>query len=405
MKKPTTAILVLLAAGLGFGVGHRLGRDATPPSTTATVEQPVRPPRPAREAGNRVAAVLAQPASLDRAAELAALLRGLGPDSIDEARSAVESVPVDVGELPSALFAGWWAQFEPDAAFAWVRARRPFSKLTHSMAIREWSRHDPGAAAQAVAKLQGTELRLAVLRNLAFGWAESRAPGLDDFLLEIANPGEQQMTVEAYMRWKVDNEGPESAIEWAEAVSPETGNLKATAVQRAAKEVARVDPLRAAAFAEKHADEEYGWLVYRFVGRSWAVNDGAAAMAWLETLPSGRERDKGVDVTYRTWLGADRAAALAWMGERPDEAWLAPAITYYAAALAQDDPDAGLKVAATIPDEHSRSAVMVGLMRGWLGRDEPAAQAWIDQAGLSQDMLDRVFAPQPERRPRPSRAR
>ena len=398
MKKLTIAFLVLLSAGLGFGAGYRVGLERAP--APATAARPERPARPAGEASNRVTAALSQPASIARAAEFIELLQQLGPESIGEVHSAMESLPVDVGELPSALFATWWVQYQPDQAFAWVRARRRFSKLSHSMAIREWARSDPSAAAQAVTDLPGIELRLAVFRNLAFGWAESGAPGLDDFLLGITHIGEQQMTVEAYLRWKVANEGVESAIDWAEAVSADAGEIKSTAVQRAAMEVARVDPLRAAAFAEKHADEEYGWLVYRFVGKAWAADDGPAAMAWLATLPAGRERDKGVDVSYRAWLRSDREGALAWAASAARDAWFEPALVYYAAAAAQDDVAAGLAIAANIRETNSRESAMGSLLRGWLARDRLAAQAWIDRNELSQGILDRAFEPEQPIRPR-----
>jgi hypothetical protein len=397
MKTSTTAILILVTAALGFGAGYRVALDRTPPFETPEA-RPRPPARPAGEAGNRVTAVLSQPASIDRAAEFVGLLRELGPDAIGEAQSAMESLPVDVGELPSALFATWWAQFEPDAAFAWVRKRRPFSKLTHSMTIREWARNDPTAAAQASTGIPGTDLRLAVYRNLAFGWAESKAPGLDDFLENISNPGEQQMTVEAYVRWKVENEGSESAIAWAEAVPADSGTIKSSAVQRVGKEVGRIDPLRAAAFAEKHADEEYGWLVYRFVGQSWATQDGPAAMAWLASLPDGRERERAVDVAFRAWLSTDQEAAKAWAFGVADEDWFQPGLTAYAAIVAQSDRARGLAIAAKIPEEGSRSSVMGSLLRGWLAADREAAQAWIDQHELPQDTLDRAYKPMPKPR-------
>jgi hypothetical protein len=404
MNKLTYAILLVLAVGLAFGAGQRVGRNRPAPPTTLR-ERPAKPALPAGVAGNRLTAVLARPASLERAADFAQLLRELGPESLGEAQAAFEALPVDVGELPSALFAAWWAQFEPAAAFAWVRDRRPFSKLTHSMTVRTWARDDPRAAAQAISDIAGTDLRIAILRNLAFGWAESGTPGLDEYLRELANPGEQQMAAEAYARWLVEHEGPQAAIDWAEGIPTDERDMKSHAVSRTGKEVARVDPLLAAAFAEKHAGEEYGWSVYRFVGRTWAARDGRAAMEWLATLPAGKDRDKGVEITYRSWLGNDREGALAWMRTKFQEPWLEPARIYFAAAVSYDSYPEGLAAAATISDQGSRESAMVVFLRRWVAEDESAAREWMTQAGTPQELLDRVFAPEPERPIRPRQSR
>ena len=147
MKKLPYAISLVLVAALAFGLGYRVSQPPAAP-TPALRKLPEHPPPVVGETANRVAAVLSRPASIERAGEFALLLQELGPESIGEAREAFEALPVDVGELPSALFAAWWTRYEPEAAFEWVRDKRAFSKLTHSMAVREWARNDPQAAAQ-----------------------------------------------------------------------------------------------------------------------------------------------------------------------------------------------------------------------------------------------------------------
>jgi hypothetical protein len=347
-----------------------------------------------------VAAALSKADPLERTADLAKLLQGLGPDALTDVRTAFDAVFVGWGDIEVMLLAEWWARFDPEAALEWTRreavGRHPSVVAT---AVRAWAARDPEAARQMVTAIPSPDQRRASTEALIQGWEESGQPGLMDYIADLPFGVERQTAVARMAHRKVRRGGAEATFRWAERIPDDAPDkFKLHVYRRAASAVAEVDPHAAAAWAERHSGGEHGDGLYRRVGVRWAKRDGQAAMEWLASVPASEQRDIGVRETYRTWLGLDPEGAKAWMRGGEIAAWREPALALFAAIIAAEQPEEALDWTARIADAERREETIVMVGRSWRASDPEAAQAWLDRAELSEEARGRIN--QPLRKPR-----
>jgi len=97
----------------------------------------------------------------------------------------------------------------------------------------------------------------------------------------------------------------------------------------------------------------------RSVMSGWAQNDPAGAGGWLETLPSGKSRERAVEAFVDQVSYQEHALAAKWVLEL---------------------------VSASGDGKASRESYRIdNLARQWLQQDETAARAWIQQAPISEE--------------------
>ena len=393
MSKPLALAIAAVTAVIGFLAGTWLEQSGEtgprlPLRSTSTLPDDFPPPGVAAD----VRRILLKTDSLERTAELAALLRELGPEAKDDVRLAFDSVVLDLDDPELVLFGDWSARFQPKGTLFWAQGKFPTrqSRAVMRGLMRTWGQTDPLAAIAATAAApNGTTARRWV-DHILRGWDESVHDGALEYA-ESLGPGEsRQWALYVVARRRVLRDGPEAAIAWAEALPDTDRTFKLNAVRRVAAAVADVDPQLAASFVERHLGGPYGSLVARRVGMRWAPRDGAAAMAWLAALPEGSERSDAVFESYRTWFESDPKSALAWLDASEPDAWLDPALAVKARWLARRDAPAAAALAARIQDADLRMRTIGATARIWLLQDEAAANAWLDGTGLDAATLERI---------------
>jgi len=406
MSKATILLSILVGILIGLGASYWAEGRSEPSKPIAKLPSPRSKPLPEGFAmpglSGDVRDVLLEPDVFVRTESLARLLGGLGPESLEPVRDAYESVLLDVGDTELVLFGAWWAGFDPRSALLWTnhhwntRASLPVL----SGVLRAWGRSDPlGALAAANANAPNDVIRRRWVDSVLRGWDESVQDGALSFAESLGAGPERQWALYVVTRRRVLRDGPEAVIAWAESLPDQDELFKLNVYRRVAGAVAEVDGELAIAFVERHLEGPYAKSLPQRVGMRLVTRDPERAMRWLSSLPPSENRDSGVMETYRAWLAHDRAAAQAWLPKTEHDGWLDPAVAIYAKSISLDDPLAAVEWASKIGNTPLRERIVGVIARKWLMRDEPAANAWLEQSGLPENLIAKIRGlPRPARK-------
>jgi hypothetical protein len=269
--------------------------------------------------------------------------------------------------------------------------------------MRSWARRDPAAARAALEKIEPETLRESATTAVILGWADSGDPGIWEEY--VAGLPFGRTAAYDLMRRLGARDGVEVLLQRATNVSPDVADgFRAHALQNAAEIATRVDPERAAAFAEQHRGEAGG--LEQTVAMRWAATDGLRATEWALSRAPGPARDRTVRGAVEYWLWSDRAAAIDWVRRQPDDV-VAGVRDLYAIALGQIDPQQGLEISASISDPAERKRVQRLLARNWLSAQPAIAASWLTEHGLGDLVAENRHSagPQPVARPPMGQAR
>jgi len=334
---------------------------------------------------------------LARAARLAEALQGLDQEAlvdVNEAWSLASNVAgTETVEL--ALLAGWWAQYDPEAAFGWLNSQRHTSNpIMLKALVRSWATRDPVAASQALATASNfREKNLGpIYFGLAQGWNASGEPGVEEHLKAMSSIENRQLAMSGLIIDKVRRSGSEETIRWAENLIDDGSDFKLRAFRRVAGAVADEDPIRAAEWTESQVDGPWGTGLVRQVAQHWARKDGRAAMEWLRGFPEASDQARGFEDGYRAWLRNDREAAREWLRGQEVDALLDPVVAIYARSTARDDPAEAIPWALRIHHDAARLETLEAVARAWMHRDRDAARAWVETSELDEDARNRIEA-------------
>jgi hypothetical protein len=115
---------------------------------------------------------------------------------------------------------------------------------------------------------------------------------------------------------------------------------------------------------------------FRDAARSWAVNDLNGALAWMKSLPEGRERAYAAAGLAQSWANSNPAEA----------AQFSPMLSGTAAndfnraladAWAASDPQAAVQWWQSIPEQNGRHDVLASILREWSGQAPEAAARFV----------------------------
>jgi len=331
-----------------------------------------------------------------RTAALGEVLSGLRSEDLDSIRVAYDAVVTGPTDPEIIMLAQWWAEHDPDGAWKWATTTRGVTGTTVQAAVlRVWARQDPAAASLAILRMNDPMMKRPALVALAIGWEEGGHPHLPELIVTLPQGIDLQLAIDAIARRKALRHGAEEAFRWAESLPADAapGGPKVNAMRRVAGAVAEIDPEAAMAFAAEHGETQHGVAMYRRVALATVETNGEGTLQWLGTLPAGNARDGAVAAAYRTWIGQDRDAAMRWLRDQELQPWLDPATHSFAQALSFENPAIAMEWAQQIHDEKRRNDATWRVGRVWWDSDPTAAQAWLDQAEVSEELRQLITGP------------
>jgi hypothetical protein len=347
---------------------------------------------------------LTNPDAVVRTGQFVELLSGTPSSSAAGLRDALFAHKPRLDDVIVTLFATWWAQRDPDAAWRDpVGPRMRGGPLWIRSVARSWAIADPEAALQAARSFEGPpDQHVTGLLAVITGALESpRAVDYDE-LFRAVNllPRDRSRfdALDTLLNRMLEREGIDATIRFTEAMrdDPHGDDLKAQAFRRLATALTNRDPETALAWAARHTGGLYGKHLIRRIGARWGWIDGKAAMEWARGLPADLEnRDRVVLSTYRGWMTFDREQARTWMRSTEQTEGLAPALEAFITDLARSDPTEALEWVPRLQSESRRERSLIAIGRNWLIADPEGAARWLEDAELPPAIVESI-----ERKPR-----
>lgn len=383
--------IALLGLGGASGCGDDRDRAASTDEAKSAAEAigaPLALFAPPLSDDATLAQALAHPDPLQRVQRVAQILEQATPDQLDTIKAAVESAPLNWGDLEYALFAGWWARFDPASAMAYCDEEL---RLRHPRAIAEvmrtWARQNPHEALASgwlAAVTDTSGLNPEYIDSLVVGWFESGQPGLDAWMAGL-DPSTKAAALVAYMRMRILRDGRRPALEWS-IQSPFTPDLQRLLLATGLNIVARQEPPLAIEFLDRAAKQ--GIDVRTFIariGRGWANTNPREAMEWVvaQDVEFEGERWRAVGDIARIWLNKDEQGAAEWLATK-SEPWAdlvrKQAIQHHISVhkYRVDWLDMMKRASQFVNPEQRQLQYLTNVQR-WKVIDPPAASKWIEE--------------------------
>src|SRR5262245_21008099 len=230
---------LLLGGALGAGIAIAGSHLAHPTASPGEAASPV----PAGEVAGHLQTLLAETDPLHRVSDLGALLPRLDPAEAPEIARVFGSSQLDSGDPELVLFAIWWAQHDPKAAFDWSSSDwRAKNATVISVIVRAWAHRDPKVALGAARGLVVVTQRDLATDAAISGWDESGQPGLFNAMREF-NSIEFQQAAAAIARRRVIALWAEGALKWADSLEGPARDALLVRVASVAASDARGAPL------------------------------------------------------------------------------------------------------------------------------------------------------------------
>jgi hypothetical protein len=159
-------------------------------------------------------------------------------------------------------------------------------------------------------------------------------------------------------------------------------------MQRVADRLAASDPAGTAAWllanpgeaTQRRMDDVYG---------TWARQDERAAMASLETLPSGENRSNALRGILNSMAENEPAKAVSLMDRYPSDL-TDRVVQDFVWSSYRSHPAIAVNQIARISNTGFRDHMYRRTLGGWLEREPAAATAWINSNPLPQPVLDHI---------------
>jgi hypothetical protein len=344
------------------------------------------------KAGEKAPEILAISDPFQRSIQWSALLGDAQPDTLPALRDAVAASPVDIGDPEVVAFAMWWAHFTPQDALAWTRTEwRAEPQSVIGAIFRVWGNGAPDAAFTAAEGI-GEFYEQVAFDGVISGWHDSGKPGLVERVQSLTDDVKRQRITESLARRLVLGQGTEAALRWVETIQEpafrQTMTMRITSTAATQGDAEKIAAWATPFVSSGPLGDVTGYP--RRIGTRWILRDPPAALAWLKSLPEGRDRDDGVAESYRDWLSYAPGAALKWAQESPLEPWNEPAFAIYARALSNGNAKQALDLAMRFQNIDRRYLTVTVIARAWGTREEKAARDWLAQADLPPDVKQRA---------------
>ncbi len=395
------AFLVLLLGCVLAGCEGGLSDD---PAQIATLQgEPLSADSSLRE-------ILQHPDLLERLRYVGAYLQRMPPERLDDVKYEFEVAALDQGDFAYAMFANWWARFDPAAAFIFadheLRFEHPRVLLE---VVRMWGYTDPEGAIESKL-LAGRELHMPALRGqlvdaLVVGWFQSGRPGLEDFVFGMTDSSARNSALKAWVRMRVLRDGAAETLEWTQQV-PYHADIRRELLAGAISIIAHQEPELAVEWYDraKEAGVDVGTFVPR-IASAWGHHKPREALEWVLTFPNDAERVRAIGRVARRWLNRDEAGMRAWLegkaGDPTTDLLRFQAVRFH---IEQNDYRVDwndmIEETQLIVDEKRRVSLTLWVLQRWHVADQSGAQVWMDANpdALPPVLMERVtLIPEDER--------
>lgn len=360
------------------------------------------PPKPEdvidSAARTAVIEILDEPDPFTRARRLGELLPTWGADKTSTVRSLLDDPALNLDATSYDLLARTWATHTPDEACHWLVING--SMIFRQSAVLEtftmWARIDPVSAEAAMDSwtLPYADLADILRTGLVRGWYQSGDIAGLEFYMVSEGPGLGfQRILSQYMRTRLQAEGPEAVMAWAEAFPDDNEPMKKAVYRQTASNLPLFDFDASLEWCERHCDGPYGNNIRNIIARRLVRTNGASALDWLAGDYPGagvdRDVDLGLRMAFARWASQDREAAVEWgnvqtKAETPVE-WIVPMLPVYVRMIAGIEPEHAIALTNSLIPEEDRPYVLTDIARSWLKEDPAAAEVWLETSGLSDD--------------------
>lgn len=349
--------------------------------------------------GEALASALAIDDRLARLHRVSGLLMELTPFNLPDVLAAMEQA--NSGWMDDILFREFlseWAAFDGPAAMAYARDEDSAKRVRwgDDTAINRWARVDPDSA---IAWLETVpdggdkqELHHNIVRALAENADLDRAA---DFAQANQRSRARGESIDLLAREFLERDGPEGLEKWIESIPARGGDAPESfqryAFARATEEIARKDPDQVEAWIVDHQEAGYvDGRAYFSAAAAIAGDDPRAGVDWLMELPQKGERNEAVAWSVGRWAREDVAGASAWLSSQPLDASLDAAVGSLAREIVREDPGAAMVWGNAITSEDQRNEALVRIGREWIQRDKAAAAEWLSSNPVSDPVLEQL---------------
>jgi hypothetical protein len=181
-------------------------------------------------------------------------------------------------------------------------------------------------------------------------------------------------------------QGNDAARAWIENIKDEA--LRSGAMQRVADRFAATDPAGTAAWllanpseaTQRRMDDVY---------RTWAGQDERAAMASLETLPSGDNRSNALRGILNSMAESDPAKAVSIMDRYPSDL-NDRVVGDFVWSSYRSNPAIAVDQIARMSNNGYRDHLYRRTLGNWMERDPAAATAWINSNPVPEPVREHI---------------
>jgi hypothetical protein len=349
------------------------------------------PPREDEPLATLYGEVLQHPDVFERVQRVAQILQRSEPSQLESIRDEFETAALERGDLEYALFANWWARFDPQAAFtyAFLHLRLDHPRVILEI-VRVWGREDP-LGAVASGSLSGLDLQMPDLLGefvdqLVVGWFESGNPGLEDWIMGLETAEAASAGMKALARMHVLRDGDEKTLEWIRT-NPLPAEYNRALLAGALTVIARQNPELAVRWIDIANQDGVDTRTFiPRIARSWALKKPLEAIEWLKERPQADEAEtrRAMDDIGIRWASTNPTQMREWLGSKKGESWTDPfrfmsirsevVNKYYRVDWSNLMDETGF-----ITDATRRNVLYAWILQRWRVADAEGAEAWLKQ--------------------------
>jgi len=308
-----TAGLIVVGLLLGMGLEQLADPDAA--ETLPASEDRVELDAEAMEAAVKEA--LGIPTRLERGRALGRAFASLDFENSAAAKGALSASLGSIDNCEIGPFTDALARIDPALALeesvGWMDP--PMRQLGVNRASYHWALGGEGLAAEhAIRAIPDPDIHYLGHMGVVRGMVERGDTAAADRLLTRMPLERRGFLVASIVSWLLASEGPDAVFAWAEAMPEDAApQLKAYSMNLALVQVARFDPVRAAAWFEAQPTDEENAPSLTLLLQAWAFTDPDSMLDWVWARPITPEVQQAFRDTVLNWRVRDPQVVRAWL--------------------------------------------------------------------------------------------